>query len=55
MGGTSERCPELGSVGPVGKVTFELELEGHRHSWGGHVSRGEKMDQGTERALDSRV
>lgn len=53
MGGTSERCPELGSVGPVGKVTFELEDTGTVGV--GIVSRGEKMDQGTERALDSRV
>lgn len=35
----------LGSDGPVGKVTFELELEGHEHIWGGHC--GQREESGT--------
>ena len=42
----------------MGKVTFELELEGHGHGWGGHCGqrgeRGRRHREGTQAVQSGR-
>lgn len=45
-GGCRQGAPgwDWTQLGPVGKVIFELKLEGHRHNWGG--PGGQRAERG---------